>query len=308
MRPQYHLAAAGKMYPNAWRQVNIFRKSKGKDLPDWPSWCFLPMAATYSIVSEGGAMAPERLGDVAKLAALIAWRYTQGIYKFEPSVYESISTTVVKNDIPVDVLYRLPEWGVYIETPGLDEHGFFAHLEYDINTHRSELRLLIDSEEALYPIILHLGQHTVTEAIDRALSEAAKQGNFNKQNLPIEQMIEHQSKIAQHCISLLLYLCSEEPDITRIENELPQRPSPKKVKGDWKLFPPQKAKTWRIGEKIAEEIAKTASQDQGGTHKTPTPHIRRAHWHGYWTGERAGQDRKFIYKWLPPLIINATSN
>lgn len=308
MRPLDHLNQISAQYPNAWKQVNTFRQSKGKDLPDWPSWCFLPMAATYAIVSEGGAMPPNRIGDVARLSALIAWRYTQGIYQFEPTVYEAISSTTAKGDLPVEVLHRLPEWGMYIETPGLDDaYGFFVHLEFDINTKRTELRLLIDSEESLYPIILHMGDHTVTEAIDRAISEGAKQGGINKYNWPFEKMVEHQSKIAHHCISLLLYLCSEEPDIARIEHELPQRPKAKKVKGEWKLFPPKKPKTWKIGEKVAQQLKAVYSEPTGETRNGPAPHIRRAHWHGYWTGAKAGQDRKFIYKWLPPLLINATT-
>lgn len=306
MRPSNHLAAAAKMYPQAWKQVDIFRKDKGKDLPDWPAWCFLPMAATYAIVSDGGMMSPSRMPDIARLSALIAWRYTQGIYRFEPHVYQSISETIVKGDMPVEVLYRLPEWGVYIETPSndIDAHGFFAHLEYDINTGRSELRLLIDSEDALYPIVLHMGDWTVTEAIDRAMGEAAKQASITKTPW-MSSLVEPQSALAHHCISLLLYLCSEEPDIERVENELPKRPKPTKVKGGWKLFPPKKPKVWRIGEKIASQIQQYTKEPTGAEHASPAPHIRRAHWHGYWTGSAGTDKRKFIYKWLPPIVVNA---
>lgn len=305
MRPLEHLNAASKLYPDVWQQVNKFRLSKGKDLPDWPNWCFLPMAATFAIVSGGGNMPFNQVGDVARLAALIAWRYTQGVYRFEPSVYQSISNTIAKGDIPVEVLFRLPEWGLYIETPELDEYGFFAHLEHDINTGRAELRLLIDSEDALYPIILHLGDWTVTEAIDRAISEAAKQGEFNKHDLPVDMMITHQSAIAHHCISLLLYLCSEQPDIQPIERELPARPKAKKVKGDWKLFPPKKPKIWHVGKEVAKQISAVLGETSGETRNSPAPHIRRAHWHGFWKGSKGTSSRKFIYKWLPPTVINA---
>ena len=50
-RPLEHLQAAGKLYPAAWKQIDKFKADKGKGLPDWPSWCFLPMAGFYSIVS-----------------------------------------------------------------------------------------------------------------------------------------------------------------------------------------------------------------------------------------------------------------
>ena len=60
-----------------------------------------------------------RVPDVGLLAAIGTWRYSQGIYRFDDSVYEALRDTVPSGDMPVDVLYRLPEWCVYIETPVL---------------------------------------------------------------------------------------------------------------------------------------------------------------------------------------------
>jgi hypothetical protein len=84
LRPQMHLVAAGRVYPKAWRQADQFRADRGKGtLPAWPSWCYLPIAAWYSIVSEGkGALPFDRIGDVGRLAALGSWRVTQGISLF----------------------------------------------------------------------------------------------------------------------------------------------------------------------------------------------------------------------------------
>ena len=64
LRPQKHLIAAGRLYPKAWRQADQFRVDRGKGtLPAWPSWCYLPMAAWYAIVSEGkGPLPLDRIG------------------------------------------------------------------------------------------------------------------------------------------------------------------------------------------------------------------------------------------------------
>jgi hypothetical protein len=307
IRPLNHINTISQLFPGIWKQVDSFRQGRGKDLPDWPAWCFLPMAASMAIATQGQTPTLEAVGDVAKLAAMIPWRYTQGVYKFEPQVYQCISNTVAKGDIPVEVLHRLPEWSVYIETPELDEYGFFAHLEYDIKIHRHELRILMDGEDELWPIILHLGNWTVTEAIDRALSESAKNGEFNKYDMPVEQLITHISAIAHHCISLLLYLCSEQPDIERIENELPKRAKPTKTKKGFKLFPPKKPKIWHVGRELEKQIKQTQkSKHETGNRNSPKAHIRRAHWHGYWRGSHDTDSRKFIYKWLPPLLINSS--
>ena len=36
----------------------------------------------------------------------------------------------------------------------------------------------------------------------------------------------------------------------------------------------------------------------------PRPHVRRAHWHGFWSGPRESDARKLSLKWLPPIQDN----
>lgn len=312
MRPIEHLNGISKQFPSAWKQVDMFRKSKGDDLPDWPNWCFLPFAAWYAIVSGGGQLSLERAGDVAKLAAIGTWRYTQGIYRFDDDVYNSLIDTDFDREMPIEVLYRLKEWCVYIETPELAEiHGFFAHLEHDINTGKDELRLLIDSDAALVPIIMHMGDWTVEAAIEKAFGVSISNlfmigsthaaGELKSQQ---EKIVEYNAKIAKYCLSLLLYLCSDEPDIEPVAGEMPERTKPKKTKNGWKFFPPAKPKIWNVGREIGEQIRKWQKSPTGADHASPKAHIRRAHWHGYWTGS-VSAGKKFIYKWIAPVFVNS---
>lgn len=313
-RPVKHLNAASKLYPQAWKQVDMFRASKGDDLPDWPDWCFLPFAAWYAITSGGGSLSPDQAGDIAKLAAIGTWRYTQGIYRFDRDVYDSLINTDFDREMPVEVLYRLKEWCIYVETPDLSEmYGFFAHLEHDINTGIDELMLLIDCEESLIPIILHIGDWTVERAIDESIKTAIdnqerfKTFGFAGKAIIKDQrdrLVNLQSKIAKHCLSLLLYLCSDEPDIERVENELPHYIKPTRTKRGLQFFPPSKPKIWNIGRTIGEQIRKWQKEPTGNNHASPKAHIRRAHWHGYWTGSKAKANRKFIYKWIAPIFVN----
>lgn len=54
IRPMEHLHRYSTLYPLAWKQINSFREIRGKDLPDWPEWCFCPLAGAYAVVSGGG--------------------------------------------------------------------------------------------------------------------------------------------------------------------------------------------------------------------------------------------------------------
>lgn len=81
-------------------------------------------------------------------------------------------------------------------------------------------------------------------------------------------------------ISIVLYLCSSEPDIdpARMPNsttrELPFR---KGKKGNY-LFTPDKPRVFRVGGTLGEKLRGAAVQ---ATRKTVKTHLRRAHWHGF---------------------------
>lgn len=211
-RPRDHLIAAGKLYPGAWKYAYECRADRGDGLPEWPDWCCLPLASAYAIVSGGG---PNRIslnqaGDVGRLGALIAWRVTQGVYRFDPALFERLIDTPVSGDIPHEILYRLPEWAVYVETPGLRYrhsplYGVFAHLEFDINHQRPKLRLLLDAEIALEPFPLHLGPWSLEESIRRMTDVAKVQGLAIGASIPAGEIVSEARHIIEPILSLLLY-------------------------------------------------------------------------------------------------------
>ena len=314
--PTEHLQAAGTIYPNAWNQIDIFRDGRGKDLPMWPNWCFLPFAAWYAIVSEGKTLAPSQVADVARLAAFGTWRYTQGIYRFDPQVYEELIATNIKGDIPSEVLLRLPEWCMYIETPnyeyvdGEEIYGFWVQLEWDTQTERVELRLLLNMKNSLLPMILHIGEWTLEEAVAKALNESKIQAQH--QGIPTPPLNSAISKrlatFLSPLVSLVLFLCSDEPEIEdrKQPSSLPQRPRPKRTKKGWKLFPAKRPRTWNVADNLGEKIRvarKLTTRAQIGGRKGPIPHLRKSHWHGFWKGPRDGK-RKFIIKWLGPIVVS----
>ncbi len=307
-RPLQHLHAIKDDYPDAWSQLDVFRQDKGKDLPNWPDWCFMPLAAWYSIVSaelQVDRVSELYIADVAKLGALGSWRYTQSIYRIDSDLRNAIASTVPSGSLPCDVLYRMPEWCVYIDTPGMkwfdkDLHGFFAHLEWDANTSRSELRLLLDADELLIPQILHLGKWTVTEAVDRAVQESKNNAPHLSEILPSDY-IEHLSSELFPLVSLLLYVCSN--GVEYGGSDRPSIPSAKRTKKGWKLFPAQKPRFWDLGKETGDRLRMACNKNgESGLKKGPVPHIRRAHWHGYWTGPR-DNEQKYILKWLPPAVV-----
>lgn len=315
IRPVEHLKAAGQHYPRAWKLIDVFREGRGKDLPKWPAWCFLPMSAWYAIVSEdsGGIAVPlNQVQDIGRLGALGTWRYSQGIYRFDQTIFDQLWNTGISGDLPGDVLLRLPEWCIYIETPGkkyLDDvlYGFFVHLEWDATDHRHELRLLLDMENYLLPQPIHIGDWPLSKAIERMINESTRHIPTGTMiPLPNQDQYQAWQNILAPIMNLILYLCSDEPDFG--PSKRPERAKTKRTKKGWKLFPAQKPIVWNIGERIGKQIREyDATQNPESTVRTVRPHLRRAHWHGYWTGPKDGPQR-FKYHWIPPLLVGENND
>jgi hypothetical protein len=104
------------------------------------------------------------------------------------------------------------------------------------------------------------------------------------------------------CSETAKYRCAAEPRATR-----PSNPTGVKTKSGWRLFPPDQPKVWSVGEELGRAIrhAEAAAHvHHDGDRARPRPHVRRAHWHSYWTGPRASpEQRKPIVKWLPPIPV-----
>lgn len=59
---------------------------------------------------------------------------------------------------------------------------------------------------------------------------------------------------------------------------------------------------FRIGAEL-REYKRSASTQGGRTGTAIRPHLRRAHWHRFWTGPLDGE-RELVLKWLAPIFVN----
>lgn len=312
---EMHLIVASKRYPELNKWVNMFRADMGKDLPSWPQWCFLPMAAWYSMVSANygvNKLSIDQAGDVAKIAAVGTWKYSQGIYRIDPLLLQALIDSPVSGELPSDLFYRLPEWCIYIDLSHMSDlslpwakagevRGFWVHLEYDVNDGRTELRFLFDCKSDLISIPLHIGDWSVLEAAERATAEINKHSTIMKLT---SHDAEDVAKTIGPMLSIVLYLCSEEPEIDsdRVPVSGQYHARPKKTKKGMVFFPPDKPTFFDVGREIGEKL-RQASYGSEPTGRTVRPHLRRAHWHGFWKGPRDGE-RKYVCRWLPPIMVN----
>jgi len=339
MRLQGYVSEAAKRHPGVWKRVDALRADRGNGLPEWPDWCFLPMAGYMAVVTNG--MSPQRFRNLDKdtllditqqvqvLAALAPWRTTQGIYVFHPELFTTIASTPLDGPLPVELFERLPEWCCYVPNVAESETlapitwlGFFVYMEWDANTGRRELRCLVDYEKedgstGFAPFVLHIDRGTIEEAVRGFLDEVERQGMAHGvaggPDAPDPADLKVLAAMTKPLVSLALYLCSVNAEIVHHKDpgRVPQRPKAKRTKKGERLFPPAAANTWEVGYRIGAALQRAreaggAPRDPAGGESTarrsPAPHIRRAHWHSFWLGPREGP-RELVVKWLPPIPV-----
>lgn len=322
-RPVLHLSRLAGRYAKFWHRYEEFRRDR-KRLGDWPPWCYCPLAGSYAIVSGGGdnRVPLDRSHLIAELGGLAAWRPTKGIYRFDLDLGKALVDTPLEGELPREILHRLPEWCVYVETTGLVEgvEGFFAHLEHDAGDGRTELRLLLDygpdDAPQLAAVPLHLVEGGLVASVqamaDEAASQAALEG-VGWTSALARGVVRDLAGRVRPLVSLLLYLCSEEPDYAG--DDRPRIPRLTKTAKGMRMPTADAPRTWDVGLRIgaairaAREVPERA--DEGGqfdgngvAHRRPRGHLRRAHWHTYWTGKGKAVP---ALRWLFPMMVNANS-
>lgn len=330
-RLQSYLAEYVRLYPGAWAAFEIFRRDRGrKGLPDWPAWCWCPLEGAYIVASAGRRqeIPVERIQHVSILGALAAWRMTQGIYRCDSDLFGALWSTPIEEELPIEILFHLPEWCCYIEAPadliwnGEPLLGWFVFLESNGPAGRAELRLVLD-QTYLNPRAVFLDRPSLFLSSQAVYQEAERQANIHGNPFsPVSSsdIARFSSQLAP-LISVTLYLCSQAAELrdARGRRGKPENPAPRKVKGGFREFAASGPTTWEVGYRLgaslraglaADRLKEEAAAEPLGWHARPRPHIRRAHWHSFWTGPR--QDgrpgQKLVLRWLHPLLVAAAEN
>jgi hypothetical protein len=213
-------------YDGIWDQVSSFLDARGHDIPDWPGWCYMPMAGSYAIVSGGGSLPKRKLPDISKIAAVAAWRPTRTIVEVDPARLQSLWEGEILEEVSAADLSSLPVWAPYVDLQGVDgapAEGAILHLEHDANDSHAEFRgLLIHEDLSTRPAVLDLGKG-LEEGARSVIEEAVRVAHKEKEQAPVELgMTEAVTERVRPLLSIALYLASGE---STWHPERPTRPS-----------------------------------------------------------------------------------
>lgn len=125
---------------------------------------------------------------------------------------------------------------------------------------------------------------------------------------PAEELfanLDFEDAVFNRLLAAVVYIASHNADVRR------GAPVASQGKGRRRRgAPTQRAQGWDVGFVVGAAIERrlTASRESGGASREPgasrRPHVRRAHWHHFWTGPRDSVDRKLTVKWVDNVFVN----
>ena len=325
---------------------NAYEWEKGIVLPSWACRTNLPIPLDSASPKDGFSLgdvhrqAPDRARQLVqkglpmnspvmlltqeRAAMFYSWRATKLEFRFDPDFARAIMETPVEGEIPPELLLRLPAACIYVDIPlgEIDDWlGFYAFLDIPSKKAQPVLKIFSDvgrswpravftvpvSGGSLSDFMEHRGREFQSQ-----LAKTLAEGNQIKDPdawLAAERNArEPESKNLGKILSLLLYLCSEEPDIP--DNfEVPALQE-KRVGPLRRILPPKEIRCWPVGVRLGAVFRKEMERDRdiplSGESVTVVvrPHVRRAHWHTYRTGPKGSRP---VLKWLSPIIVGAKS-
>lgn len=118
------------------------------------------------------------------------------------------------------------------------------------------------------------------------------------------EVVRADSYLLEHFLGCILYISSKEADVRTVY--VPQKVQSRKGRQT-------DCTVHDVGFRIAPQLAEVRrvyEYDAAGSNdcrnaRHVAPHVRRGHWHGYWTGPR-GNPTGLEIKWLPPTVVNAS--
>lgn len=303
----------------------------------WPSFIFAPSFVWFNILYDADYFLNDSESEIGikteNMQALGGFRYTKDIYLFDEDLVNNLIKTSLK-DINAQALLRLPEQHLFIDLNGKVEVydkkiiGFYAYYNDDVCSERLSNFATVDKEFSShfkdYPYKLCIRVLWKDDEGDNIWSGSIplKDGDLTdslEYMHNIRKMIENKYRITEtnkmppcevvpileKIIPFILYLCSDEPEIKDKKcSKLKHIPYSDKDKPK-RIFSPSIVRRWEVG----KEIGKKLRQQREHTGRSSiTPHLRRAHWHGFYKGKRDNEERELIYKWIPPIFVTSSKD
>lgn len=252
---------------------------------------------------------------ITTLPILAVWRFTRGIYRFDPDLAAELDDSKI-GTLPPQLLENLPEYAPFIELEGhrfhnLEVVGAWVAIFPDRNEASTLMISLLRPDCSITPMIIKLDSSDLRSCVQLMHKDSRrrweKYGDSALDDFCFSEVAAAEdARMASIVLSRALYLCSKQPDIEGVVKK------PRRRKQNQKTYAPEFVDSViTVGERFGGVLREWRAKQQSGseseaegeaTGKKVAPHVRRGHWHLYWTGE--GRKTPEI-RWISPVVVGA---
>lgn len=306
------LAVAKVKYPDFFKAAD--RIYKDPDTKWDKSICYCPIGLGVTNAVDLADLSSPTLaerGEISRtgatLAVLASWRKAKSIYTLDEDLEAELFKTSAKDMTVAPGMLTIPEWCIYVKTKLLQGcAGLFIMFDHDIQRGHKELYISAGTEEGTFLtsfyLILPDKPQKLTEILkgEEAVVRAKDVSKTPELAPYVSSYFKASRQAIRFTINLLLYLSAVNAEVKQV-NKL-SFPRQGRIKDT-----PREVAVYSVGEQTGYRIRKINryvqehGEPQGGHHRSPVMHVRRAHWHTFAYGPSKSLRR---VKWLPPIIVN----
>lgn len=237
------------------------------------------------------------------------WRLTKVVYTADPLFLDILSKSE-STALYTAILRRLPFRTFYLHCPRARSLGLLVHVEpYENGDCLFAVGVIYKEQEALSCSLISLtfqDGETIQQAMDHLVLQIQAGGDpfHSVMTAPETNRRRMQALYAQSVTEALFfsyYLASQNADIRPVRSSKEHRCL--RSNGT-----PLRIREWEIGFRTGctiTQMYRSRSAGQPPAEPGPAgikrPHIRRAHWHHYWTGKGRSI---LVVKWIFPTIVH----
>lgn len=282
----------------------------------------------------------DRMGcclDENELLCWANWMRCKHVFRFDKTLSEELSAMAAPTTMPVAALKHLPYPVLFIEAPVLscvihydeanEDDGHDAWGGEFVRVRAEDVRVWAEMEptkgffvwrqsgsriadilaiayvsqdlRSFCSLEIDLSAETLGKGLKRLIGDIQRQNYDHGEQFFEAQIVETLTKTTAQALNHLLYLIADNAEVETIHKPSGKSRKPKV----------SQAEIHEVGRRMGADLraARVRYETGGctsGTGKQKAPHIRRGHYHHYWTGPRGGE-RTLIVHWLSPIAVNA---
>lgn len=251
------------------------------------------------------------------LSGLIAWGEAKMIYRFDTDFTAELRKTDGFEKIPIDTLLHMPFKSVCLQ---VGDEEYLVFLDQNMREAIYELRIEKLNREKLDStvLVLDLSSDTLQNCIDHTIEETGRHSDNPEMKNIASAWLSEQKQTFLSIIQMLLYIQSESADIeVDAENRAARKRYPRKsiptvsnagyqIGSDIRKVRKHKIKASAANPQSDAQPSLDSTSTNTPSHGSPkSAHIRRAHWHHFWTGSK--ENRQLKLRWVAPMAIHPDS-